>query len=163
MSEVKKILQMGNMEAHEVIGQLLKYLGVKAPTLANEAGVLYRRIYDIQSGKTKKISGDLAHKITSKYPEISLQWLLTGDGSMFKGERVTQVAHHSVQIGDITNSRGVTLKASSGGAEALALEECKRQIDTMREQIERKDRMIENLLLQVDRLTTALTSSSVVL
>lgn len=39
------------MESKDIINSLLQYLGVKAPTLAKEIGVLYSRIPKIQSGK----------------------------------------------------------------------------------------------------------------
>ena len=62
----------------EIINDLLEYLGIKAPTLANEIGVLYSRIQKIQSGKAKTISLDLANKICAAYPEINKAYLLKG-------------------------------------------------------------------------------------
>ena len=75
---------MGRLDAQQVIQNLLDHLGIKAPTLASEVDVLYRRVYDIQSGKTRKVSGDLANKIVARYPDISLHWLLTGEGEMLR-------------------------------------------------------------------------------
>ena len=75
---------MGRLDAQQVIQNLLDHLGIKAPTLASEVDVLYRRVYDIQSGKTRKVSGDLANKIVARYPDISLPWLLTGEGEMLR-------------------------------------------------------------------------------
>nr|DAE15572.1 MAG TPA: putative transcriptional regulator [Siphoviridae sp. ctoic9] len=65
-----------------VLKEVLSYLGIKSPTLANNIGAEYKRLQNIETKKTKKISGDLASMITKKYPEFSLDWLLTGEGSM---------------------------------------------------------------------------------
>lgn len=59
-------------------------LGIKAPTFAKRIGVKYQRILDIQSGKVKKISGELANYIINTYPQFDINWLLTGEGSMLK-------------------------------------------------------------------------------
>ena len=83
MTATKKY-PMGRLDAQQVIQNLLDHLGIKAPTLASEVDVLYRRVYDIQSGKTRKVSGDLANKIVARYPDISLRWLLTGEGEMLR-------------------------------------------------------------------------------
>lgn len=67
-----------------ILGGLLKYLGIKSPTLSNQIGVEYKRLQKVETGKTKRISGDLAQRITATYPDISLQWLLTGEGSILR-------------------------------------------------------------------------------
>jgi hypothetical protein len=72
------------MNAKEKIEIILSHLNLKAPTLASNIGVDYARIFDIQREKTKKISGDVANAIHSKYPEFDLNWILTGEGSMLK-------------------------------------------------------------------------------
>lgn len=74
------------MSAVDKIDNILSYVGVKAPTFASSIGVNYQRILDIQIGKTKSISSNLASIIVDKYPEIDLNWLLTGEGSMLKNE-----------------------------------------------------------------------------
>ena len=43
-------------------------------------------IYDIQSGKTKNISDNLAERILLVFPEINRAWLLSGIGAMLEGE-----------------------------------------------------------------------------
>ena len=86
---------MGKLDAQQVIQNLLDHLGIKAPTLASEVDVLYRRVYDIQSGKTRKVSGDLANKIIARYPDISLHWLLTGEGEMLRMEE--EKPHHRIE------------------------------------------------------------------
>lgn len=89
------------MTSVDKIDMILSYVGVKAPTFASSIGVNYQRILDIQIGKTKSISSNLASHIVDKYPEIDLNWLLTGEGSMFKsgGDGVATTADGDVTLG----------------------------------------------------------------
>ena len=81
-------------EGKELINEILEYIGVKAPTLANNIGVLYSRIQNIQLGKAKKISLDLANKICAAYPEINKAYLLKGEGELLNnGGRNINVNH----------------------------------------------------------------------
>lgn len=41
-------------------------------------------LYDIKSGKTKKVSPKIADKILAKFPHYSRKWLLTHEGNMLK-------------------------------------------------------------------------------
>lgn len=66
----------------EIISEVLKYVGVNAPTFANMIGVNYQRINDLQTGKVQKVSQDLANKIMCAYPQLDMRWLLTGEGRM---------------------------------------------------------------------------------
>jgi DNA-binding Xre family transcriptional regulator len=82
------------MESKDIINSLLQHLGVKAPSFANEIGVRYSRVQDIQLGRTKKISLDLANKICAAYPEINKAYLLKGEGEMLNnGGRNINVNH----------------------------------------------------------------------
>lgn len=72
------------MNPSEKIEAILKHLDLNAKAFADALG--YERpqiIYDIQKGKTKRISPELADKITSVFSEISRSWLLADEGDMF--------------------------------------------------------------------------------
>ena len=71
----------------EIIEQILTELDIKAPTFSTNIGIEYQRIYDIQRGKTKKISGAVASAIVYKYPQFNLKWLITGEGGMLREEK----------------------------------------------------------------------------
>lgn len=73
------------MTSSEKIGEMLKCLNINAKLFAERLG--YERpqiIYDIQKGKTKRISVDLANKIVSVFPQINRSWLLADDGEMLR-------------------------------------------------------------------------------
>lgn len=81
------------MNADKKIDEMLAYLNINAKAFSERLG--YARpqiIYDIQKGKTKRISDELANKIVSAFPAIRKSWLLADDGDMISSG-VTQVSH----------------------------------------------------------------------
>lgn len=68
------------MNASEIIDKILKDNNLNAKSFSERLGLERpQAIYDIQKGKTKSISTQMADKITSVFPEISKAWLLTGE------------------------------------------------------------------------------------
>ena len=68
------------------INLILDHVGIKAPTFAEHIGVKYQRILDIQNGKVKNISAEVASRIIDAYPQFNIEWLLTGEGEMLNSE-----------------------------------------------------------------------------
>lgn len=68
------------------INLILDHVGIKAPTFAKHVGVKYQRILDIQNGKVKNISAEVASRIIDAYPQFNIDWLLAGKGEMLKSE-----------------------------------------------------------------------------
>ena len=68
------------------INLILDHVGIKAPTFAKHIGVKYQRILDIQNGKVKNISAEVASRIIDAYPQFNIEWLLTGEGEMLNSE-----------------------------------------------------------------------------
>lgn len=68
------------MNAGEIIDKILKDKGLNAKSFSEKLGLERpQAIYDIQKGKTKSISPQMANKIISVFPDISKSWLLTGE------------------------------------------------------------------------------------
>lgn len=86
------------MTGGEIINKVLDELDIKAPTFAEQIGVLYQRIFDLQKGKTKKISSQLANSIIKTYPQFKLSWLLTGEGEMLNNANPTPKYNEAVPI-----------------------------------------------------------------
>jgi hypothetical protein len=90
------------MNGKDKIERILRDLGLKAPTLANQIGVPYSMIFDIQREKTKKISGGLAKAISSTFPQYPAEWLLeVGDGDMLIGDNSQKMT------GSVSDVQGV--------------------------------------------------------
>lgn len=66
-----------------IIEKLLLHLGMKAGSFSKKLGYdRPQKIYDIQKGKTKFISVEVAEDIIKAFPNINKVWLLTGEGEM---------------------------------------------------------------------------------
>lgn len=111
------------MNGEEIIALILKDLGIKAPTFAKEIGVLYSRVQDVQSGKVKKISSDLADKIIHRYPKFDLSWLLSGEGSPYS-EEIAEARPHGIPLLPYKAMAG----ALTGDIPGVTLRSCERFI-----------------------------------
>jgi transcriptional regulator with XRE-family HTH domain len=65
---------------------LLHHLGMTASRFADEIGVQRSGISHILSGRNQP-GYDFMVKTLHKFPEINIEWLLTGKGKMFKTEQ----------------------------------------------------------------------------
>lgn len=71
------------MRASDIIDKILNDRGLNAKSFSEKLGLERpQAIYDIQKGKTKSISTQMADKIISVFPDINKVWLLTGEGSV---------------------------------------------------------------------------------
>ena len=71
--------------AQERLSMLAAHAGNKSlKALAGQLGVNAQRLYDIKSGKVREISASLQNKIFLTFPDISPEWIRTGEGKMLK-------------------------------------------------------------------------------
>lgn len=77
------------MEASEIIDNLIAYSTLSAKAFSEKIGLENpQAVYDIQKGRTKNISQNMANKILSVYPEINRCWLIVGEGDMIKKSHI---------------------------------------------------------------------------
>ena len=69
-----------NVDARMIIDEVLKAVGMNAPTFAGKIGINYQRIFDLQRGRTKKFNPGVANLICSTFPQINKTFLFTGEG-----------------------------------------------------------------------------------
>ena len=73
------------MELKERITAVLSYAELSASAFAKKIGAkTTQAIYDLISGKTKTLSPDILNKVVSCYPDLSIEWLVRGEGEMLK-------------------------------------------------------------------------------
>ena len=70
------------MESKDILGAILSELKLNTREFSDILGYSLTKLYDLQRGKTKKLSADLVALIMEKYPTFSKTWLLTGEGDM---------------------------------------------------------------------------------
>ena len=65
------------MNTNEVINTILERENIKGATFAKKIGIKPTQIYDLLTGKTKRISEDICQKILSVYPQYNRAWILS--------------------------------------------------------------------------------------
>lgn len=98
------------MSASALINKILETEGIKAAAFARNIGVHPTQIYDLQSGKTKSVSAEMADKIVAYYPKYNKYWLLTGEGEMLRGGQLQkqEPTGSGVPFYDIDVTCGIT-------------------------------------------------------
>lgn len=69
--------------------KFLSYHNISATKFADEIGVQRSSISHILSGRNKP-SYDFIYKTLKHYPSVSADWLITGNGSMFKNDELNK-------------------------------------------------------------------------
>ncbi len=67
------------MSAKDIIDQICREKTITLRALAEKAGIDEKKLYNINAGRVRKVSHEMAAKIHAIYPEYSLIWLLTGE------------------------------------------------------------------------------------
>ncbi|MCD8282051.1 MAG: hypothetical protein LUC22_02220, partial [Prevotella sp.] len=148
--------------------QILAYLQVNTAELAKNLGVKPQLLYDILSGKTKKITPPVRAKIQKSLPEISPVWLARGEGAMLMPNFDTSINRNSINIkGDrnenntvgttdrtlievITGQQRLTSKAQD------SLLQSQQQLSTAQAQLTSAQTQIGKQQEQIDRLLSLL-------
>ncbi len=84
------------------LAEILRFYGLKIVDLNLKIGAKNRELYQISAGNQSQFSRDMLVAIAKNCPEVSLYWLLTGEGSMLAGS----IEQHNVNgdnIGQQTN------------------------------------------------------------
>jgi len=119
------------MTGSERIKQIVKWSGLKTTPFAKKIGYESgQSIFDLYSGKAK-INAKVAVKIITIYPEISLNWILTGEGSMLKNKPDNVVANEQLETYEPKNENDMMLLKEN---------------EFLKKQLEEKDKQISKLL-----------------
>lgn len=101
------------MSGSDILDKLLVYSKLNIKSFSEKIGLERpQALYDIQNGKTKRISSNMANRIKSVFSEINLNWLLTGDGEMLESKPRNEVT--PIAEGEYMMVEYVDLRASAG-------------------------------------------------
>lgn len=96
-------------QSQKILIELLNHLKISANKLSEEIGLTANTsIYHVKNGRNG-ISSDLADKIVTRYPEISYNWLLTGEGSMLNSKEDEGVLNEPRQQYEKFNKEDIAL------------------------------------------------------
>ena len=97
--------------------QLINHLGLSASKFADEMGIQRSGISHILSGRNQP-SFDFLIKLMNKYPDINLEWFITGQGEMKKSairETAQKEVHQkSPKVTQVNNIEHVILVFTDG-------------------------------------------------
>ncbi len=122
-----------NVNAREIIANVLKELGMNAPSFATATGIAYQRIFDLQRGRTKKFNPGVVNMICEAFPSINKAYLYTGEGSVMSSNKPL----------DLDNSIGGNITSQDGIAKML------NKVLDLSKQVSDKDKAVEGKALQL--------------
>lgn len=99
------------------INEYLTVNGITRAQFADACGIPRPTVTQILSGRNKKIGNDTISAIHSSYPDISISWLLFGEGKQFAEElNCTKVHENSIfeEILDSGAQYGEEIESKSG-------------------------------------------------
>lgn len=100
-----------NVNAREIIANVLDALGMNAPSFSKATGIAYQRIFDLQRGRTKKFNPGVVNMICKAFPQINKNYLYTGEGEVItSGVPADLIADPNISS---HNASGVMAKAMS--------------------------------------------------
>ena len=78
----------------------INYLGMSKNAFENACGLSTRYVSNISAS----VSPDKLKQISLKFPELNVEWLLTGQGDMLRETLSTSTFSGDITIGDVSNS-----------------------------------------------------------
>lgn len=107
-------------------------------------------IQNIVSGRRNKPSFDILNAIISTFDDVNSEWLITGNGEMFKNiDTITQTTtgNNNISIGK-GNNNSVSSSTENNTIKQLQkeLEDCKNQLEDYKKMIAEKDNQLNKLL-----------------
>ena len=72
------------IDSKDILAGILSELGQNTREFSDNIGYSLTKLYDVQRGKTKRLSDELIELILEKYPRFNKVWLMTGEGEMLQ-------------------------------------------------------------------------------
>ncbi len=120
------------MSGRKVIIKILEVERLNAKRFAEIIEVQPTQVYDLKSGKIKKISESVADKILDKFSKYSKTWLLTGDGEMVSESSLSKKV--AGKIADLNHDYEVTNQNDSITMSREVFEMLNKLTDTVQSQ-----------------------------
>lgn len=144
---------MEKQRAIEIVTEVLNYTGMNAKQFSEAIGCAGAGwIYEVLNpNRPNGLSKAKAGEITAAFPEISLSYLLTGEGTLLKSDKVEGSVQQNINSSHITQNGNV--EASSGQIDKLinVLAEQSQQVSKAQEQVGKAQEQIDRLITLLER------------
>ena len=134
------------------IKSLIESLGLSDSQFADKCGISRSTLSLILSGKNKKISDIMLSQIHEAFPQVSILWLLFGEGEKFKIEKEEGLGSNSIHENFINQAD------STGKDEELNLVNVKQLEnivqDVVNKTVNHSFKTLENLILKTSENPT---------
>lgn len=156
-----------NVNAREIIANLLHALGLNAPSLSIATGIAYQRIFDLQRGRTKKFNPGVVNMICSAFPMVNKTYLYTGEGDVLLDKNsagdIAVVDNNAPTTPDaVTRMLDKVLNLSQQVADReQAVEEKRSQLLTYERQLMERELTVARRELDYERKLAGLPSSCI--
>jgi phage repressor protein C with HTH and peptisase S24 domain len=126
----------------ERLGELISTLGYNVNSFSKEIGYSNNNVTigRIIADKEKMPSAETMQKISNKFPDVSLDWLITGRGAMLKNEQNQENANKAIAIGRDANGSKINIDS-------------KKSIDDVVKIVEKYQMQADRLLTIIEKLT----------
>lgn len=147
MKESEKVDK--NVNAREIIANVLNALGMNAPSFSKATGIAYQRIFDLQRGRTKKFNPGVVNMICEAFPQVNKTYLYTGEGNVLNGNipaKIEQTPNSLAGIDDVARMLNKVLDISK-----QVNEKDKAIIEKQKELLEKERELMEKEITLVKR------------
>lgn len=149
-----------NVDARAIINAVLNHVGMRAPSFAKAIGINYQRIFDLQSGRTKKFNPGVVNLICAKFPEINKTYLYTGEGSLTLNGVVNEVpvifpgAGPSSQLAEMLDMqnklmemfKSLTDREADLNERLVGMQERERELNNREAELDKREAYIDRIL-----------------
>ena len=127
--------------------------GLTNSEFADRCGIPRPSLSQLLSGRNKKVSDDLVGKIHRVYPDLSVLWLLFGEGDMFVGKKDNEATDDiNSEKTDENPENALDYTGEDKYSNLKALNEHKNSIKSDKRQQVEYDARLDELQLEIEKL-----------
>ncbi len=132
----------------------IDYLGISSSQFADQCGIPRPSLSQLLNGRNKKISDVLVGQIHTAFPELSVLWLMFGEGPMLVQSKIEESSVNSEDNGTVANSISTdedTPKVREDVSNVLSMKNESANLN-LSEMITERDQLIKELRKEIEQL-----------
>lgn len=143
---------MEKQRAIEIIEEVLSYTKKNAKELGEAIGCPGNWIYEVSNpNRPNKLSRDKANRIVAAFPEISLSYLLTGEGTLLKADTINGSVQQNINSTNVTQHGNIEAPSAQIDKLIGVVAEQAQQASKFQEQVSKAQEQIDRLITLLER------------